>query len=130
MRRLLLPDRFNCISLLADVATELLTHPDKSTVDVARSRTHASGSCQCYKRDNQQVLDQSLATLVVVKSLQPRNHSRQFVTPVQKLNGFIGAVMFSLSAPDIKRRIAGLKYIKDYQQFIKATRIAYGSDRS
>jgi len=125
-----LPIEFGGISLLADVAAELLTHPDEGAVNVAGNLSHSSRGRQCNQRNNQQVFDQSLATLVVVKSLQPRNHSRQFVTPVQKLNGFIGAVMFSLSAPDIKRRIAGLKYIKDYQQFIKATRIAYGSDRS
>src|SRR5215475_16157997 len=87
MRRLLLPDRFNGISLLADVATELLTHPDKSTVDVARSRTHAGGSCQCYKRD----INRYSTNPWPLSSLQPRNHSRQFVTPVRKLNGFIGS---------------------------------------
>src|SRR5215831_20366752 len=76
---------------LADVATKLLAHPDESTVDVAGSLSHPSRSRQCNKRDNQQVLDQSLATLVVVKSLQPSQVRIQFVTPViQKLNGFIG----------------------------------------
>src|SRR5262249_38516751 len=69
-----------------------------------------------------------------------------------KVNGFIGSngryvrrfcrstapecsskrvqpVMFSLEAPDIKRGIAALKYIKDYQQFIKGTRIADGCEK-
>ena len=129
MRRLLLPHRFNCISLLADVATELLTHPDESAINVAGSRTHARGSCQCYKGDNQHVLDQSLATLVVVKSLQQSKRSGQFVSPlIQNLNGFMdrtddlcnaampvklaecpqresASVMFRFYASDIKRGI-------------------------
>src|SRR5262249_21427059 len=46
-------DRFNGVSLLADITTELLTDPDKGAVDVAGSRTHASCSRQCNKRDNQ-----------------------------------------------------------------------------
>src|SRR5262245_26944703 len=62
---------------LADVATKLLAHPDESTVDVAGSLSHPSRSRQCNKRDNQEVLDHSLATLVVVKSLQPTKHSWQ-----------------------------------------------------
>src|SRR5262245_21374490 len=58
MRRLLiLPDRFNGIFLLANVAAELLTDPNEGAIDVAGSLTHASCGRQCDKRDNQQVLD-------------------------------------------------------------------------
>jgi len=46
-------DRFDRISLLADVATELLADPDKRAIDVAGSLSHASRSRQCNKRDNQ-----------------------------------------------------------------------------
>src|SRR5262249_46572862 len=80
-------NRFDRISPLADVPTELLTDPNEGAVDVAGSLTHASCGRQCNKRDDQHVLDQSLATLVIVKSLQRSKHSRQFVTPlIQRLN--------------------------------------------
>jgi|SoiMetStandDraft_2_1073263.scaffolds.fasta_scaffold724457_1 hypothetical protein len=62
-------DRFY-ISRLADVAADLLSHPDESTVDVAGSGGHTRRGRQCNERDNQQVLDQSLATFVVLKSFQ------------------------------------------------------------
>src|SRR5262245_61433906 len=62
-------------ALLTDIAPEFLTDPDESAVDVAGSLSHASCGRQCNKRDNQEVLDQSLATLVVVKSLQQSKHS-------------------------------------------------------
>jgi hypothetical protein len=71
----LVADRFDDISLLADVPTELLADPDESAVDVAGSLSHAGCGRQCNKRNNQQVLDQSLATLVVVKALQQSKHS-------------------------------------------------------
>src|SRR5215813_13787062 len=38
-------------------------------------------------------------------------------------------VMFSLEVPDFKRGIAAVKYIKDYQQFIKGTRIPDGCEK-
>jgi len=72
-------DQFDPISLLADVATKLLTHPDERAVDVAGSLSHPSRSRQCNKRDNQQVLDHTLATLVTVKSIQQGKLSPQLV---------------------------------------------------
>ena len=72
-------DRFHRISLLADVATEFLADPDEGAVDAAGSLSHTGRSCQCNKRDNQQALDHSLATLVTVKSIQQGTHSPQFL---------------------------------------------------
>jgi hypothetical protein len=37
------------VSLLADVATEHVTHPDESAVDVAGNLSHSSRSRQCNK---------------------------------------------------------------------------------
>jgi hypothetical protein len=70
---------------LAEVATDSLTHSDESTVDVAGRRAHSSRYGQGNQGNNQQILDQSLTTLVVVKSLQQSKHSGQFVlSPLQK----------------------------------------------
>jgi len=66
-------------SQLAEVATDSLTHSDESTVDVAGRRAHSSRYGQGNQGNNQQILDQSLTTLVVVKSLQQSKHSGQFV---------------------------------------------------
>jgi hypothetical protein len=83
----LMPDRENPKALtadrsdvfLAEVATELLTYSDESAVDVAGGLTHANYGGQRNKRDNQKVLDQSLATLVQVKCFQQSKHPRKFV---------------------------------------------------
>src|SRR5262249_9996321 len=53
--------------------------PDERAVDVAGSLSHPSRSRQCNKRDNQQVLDHTLATLVTVKSIQQGTLSPQLV---------------------------------------------------
>src|SRR5215472_5646714 len=77
-------------SQLAEVATDSLTHSDESTVDVAGSLAHANCGRQRNKSDNQQVLDQSLATLVVMKSLQQSEHSAQVViVPLSKIEGLL-----------------------------------------
>jgi len=70
---------------LAEVATDSLTHSDDSTVDVAGRRAHSSRYGQGNQGNDQQILDQSLTTLVVVKSPQQSKHSGQFVlSPLQK----------------------------------------------
>src|SRR5262249_61382772 len=75
-------------SQLAEVATDSLTHSDESTVDVAGRRAHSSSCRQGNQGNNQQILDQSLASLVVVKSLQQSEHSAQVViVPLQKSKG-------------------------------------------
>jgi len=83
--------RLSC-KKLADVATELLAYPDESAVDVAGSISHTSRGRQGNQGNNQQILDQSLATFVLVKGLQQSRHSCQFVTPlILELNDFIGS---------------------------------------
>ena len=85
------------VFLLAEVATKLLTHPDERAVDVAGSLSHAGCGRQRNKRDNEQVLDQPLATLIVVNSFQQNN--RQVLTPlIQELDRFISASSVALES--------------------------------
>jgi hypothetical protein len=52
---------------LADVPAEFRTDSHKSAIDIAGSVIHPGGGRQSDKHDDQQVFDQSLASLVIVK---------------------------------------------------------------
>ena len=52
---------------LADVAAESSTDSDERAIDITRSAAHSRGRRQGNKGNDQQILDQSLATFVVLK---------------------------------------------------------------
>jgi hypothetical protein len=63
----------------ANVAAEFLANPHKRAINVTCSLSHAGCGRQRNKRDNQQILDQSLATFVIVKSIHETNDSSHFL---------------------------------------------------
>src|SRR5262249_44325540 len=66
---------------LADVAAEFLTDSDKSAIDVTGGAIHSSRRGQCDKYDDQQVLNKSLATVVIVKLLKQSKQCSHMVPP-------------------------------------------------
>jgi hypothetical protein len=110
---------------LADVATEFRTDSDKRAIDVAGGAVHSSRRGQGDKYDDQQVLDQSLTTLVILKLLeQTKQCCHTFLLNVAKsqplydlafVYRFKHAEPYSSNGPDSSARprtfIAGINFL-------------------
>src|SRR5215467_5897867 len=74
---------------LADVSAQFLADSYKCAVDIACSTAHAGCCRQSNQCDDQQILDQSLASFVVVKSLHQSKHPGHFRFLLSNLNRLI-----------------------------------------